>query len=560
MRALWVDLWRRRWFRWTFTPVASIALSWCCICLILNYVGERRWQQVKARLEAEGETLDYFSLLPASISDEQNFCAIEGLLGLRDPENEALRTEIERQAALITPQIKEAMPLPGLGQAATTNDQAFLQALSLWAEHLAQPGKRTRKVVPAAINGAPLPGLPGLPSAGSSPPSTPEASQPATVAVTWKEARLLLEKHAPLLPLLTQATRQRRKAEYLPRPTRENLPELLYSKPLKHLQAGQGLGELCIFYSLVCMKAGDKAASLDAALVSLRLAQAANMDATLVGSLTCSNQQTSFIRVIKVYLRERFLEETDLALIQQDLQEMDPAAQHLLGLRAEMIWRANCIDYLYAHREQRWGTLRNLPMIGSSSVASGIAPAWVAVAPKGYFSLSKASGTAFFFDRAIAPIKQGGLEKAEARIGYVEDQLANISDWQRPDLFLTKMGFPPLAPLRRGVALGASWRLQAILACALERHYLRHRSYPASLEKLDAEFKAGASLLDVDGLPMHYVQSSDGRFQLWSPGLDGVDDGGKFGEEVVPGSPKSLTNTRYEGDWVWRYEPSVDKK
>ena len=88
------------------------------------------------------------------------------------------------------------------------------------------------------------------------------------------------------------------------------------------------------------------------------------------------------------------------------------------------------------------------------------------------------------------------------------------------------------------------------IACALERHWLRHRAYPEKLDALVPEFLDRIPHDIFDGQPMRYRREGEQGFVLWSVGFDGKDDnagplhfagnqGGSVGEEL--------------GDLVWRY-------
>jgi hypothetical protein len=92
----------------------------------------------------------------------------------------------------------------------------------------------------------------------------------------------------------------------------------------------------------------------------------------------------------------------------------------------------------------------------------------------------------------------------------------------------------------------------AIVACALERYHLAHGEYPETLAVLAPEYLKTIPPDVVDGQPLHYRRTREGRFILYSVGWDGKDDGGVIhlgesshwvGNQWVP----------YPNDWVWRY-------
>jgi hypothetical protein len=82
----------------------------------------------------------------------------------------------------------------------------------------------------------------------------------------------------------------------------------------------------------------------------------------------------------------------------------------------------------------------------------------------------------------------------------------------------------------------------ATIACALERYRLGHGSYPESLTELVPAFLDKVPLDVVDGQPLRYRRTDNGRFTLYSIGLDGKDDGGK---------PVGHKKTDSAGDWTW---------
>jgi hypothetical protein len=87
----------------------------------------------------------------------------------------------------------------------------------------------------------------------------------------------------------------------------------------------------------------------------------------------------------------------------------------------------------------------------------------------------------------------------------------------------------------------------ARVACALERFRLANGNYPESLDPLAPQFIAQVPHDVINGQPLHYRRTDDGRFVLYSVGWDEKDDGGQ------PAFTKSGSVDRNNGDWVWRY-------
>ena len=88
---------------------------------------------------------------------------------------------------------------------------------------------------------------------------------------------------------------------------------------------------------------------------------------------------------------------------------------------------------------------------------------------------------------------------------------------------------------------------EAITACALERFFLDHQAYPDKLDELVPGYLAHVPTDVIDGAPLRYHPTPDGRYQLYGVGWNGRDDGGKVAWN------KSNTLDPVEGDWVWQY-------
>ena len=87
----------------------------------------------------------------------------------------------------------------------------------------------------------------------------------------------------------------------------------------------------------------------------------------------------------------------------------------------------------------------------------------------------------------------------------------------------------------------------ARVACALERFRLAQGNYPATLATLEPEFITQLPHDILNGQPLHYRRTNDGKFVLYAVGWNEKDDGG----QVV--LTKSGRVDRENGDWVWKY-------
>lgn len=104
------------------------------------------------------------------------------------------------------------------------------------------------------------------------------------------------------------------------------------------------------------------------------------------------------------------------------------------------------------------------------------------------------------------------------------------------------------------VAHHESIRRLTITAIALERHRLRHGSYPESLAALVPDVLHEVPVDFQDAKPLRYRREANGEFLLWSVGKNGVDDGGNGNPTGVPPG----TRPKPPLDIVWPQPASAE--
>jgi hypothetical protein len=132
------------------------------------------------------------------------------------------------------------------------------------------------------------------------------------------------------------------------------------------------------------------------------------------------------------------------------------------------------------------------------------------------------------------------LRQAQAAI---QSQMKHYSYYK----LQAQMVFPAVAASVNKYAMIQSWLDLARVACALERYHLAQGNYPEALDALAPQFIAQLPHDLINGQPLHYRLTNDGKLILYSVGSDEKDDGGKifFNEKGVV--------DRKKGDWVWQY-------
>jgi len=126
------------------------------------------------------------------------------------------------------------------------------------------------------------------------------------------------------------------------------------------------------------------------------------------------------------------------------------------------------------------------------------------------------------------------------RLREFSRRLHEIVKHPRPYTFLSAIATPNYEKAIVTTAYYQSLADMATVACALERHRLKHGQLPESLEQLTQEFVKRLPRDVVGSKPLNYRRKPSGSFTLYSIGWNERDDGGVGGSEA-----HSI------GDWLW---------
>ncbi|HUA66319.1 MAG TPA: hypothetical protein VME24_10750, partial [Alphaproteobacteria bacterium] len=124
----------------------------------------------------------------------------------------------------------------------------------------------------------------------------------------------------------------------------------------------------------------------------------------------------------------------------------------------------------------------------------------------------------------------------------IETQMKHFSPYKIEALTTAQV----LMPSARKFAIAQTDVDLAQVACALERYRLAHGQYPETLDALAPQFIESLPHDVINGQPLHYRRTPDGKFLLYSVGWNETDDGGK------PAFTKNGNVDYLNGDWVWK--------
>ncbi len=525
-----------RFFLWTsLTLVTLIVLLY----VWTNWSGTRRWAAAKAMIEAQGETLDFRKLLPATPPDAQNLLALEPLRGIAavvDGEEAKGEPGARRKALEVlkwNSTTAKAPPAQGLSLGKATD---FLE----WEKYL-----REAKVI-----------------------DLPADSQPGAGNML-----AALDARFPLLKQLADEAPKRPQAMFTPGLREREMPGMLMAMRVPHYSVAQNLGRMLGLRARTAVAAGNSAEAAHSIQAAVRLAQGCRREPMLIGYLVAQGVELMALEPLWLGLRTHLFTGDDLRLLQDLLSVDDTQAALLQSMRGELAAGLDAVEQL---RVSAAGKRAASPKQASADAdvkdavrailsGSDSAPAPVresaarrtlllAMLPGGLFDHWKSALVEVELRSLLAPLKEGGLMQAIHAAGEAEQELKqNANLLRHPDRLMVKFVVPAVTPVITNALLGAARWKQAHTALALELFFAKQSRYPARLEELVPEFLPAVPLDPCDGKPLRYANPAPDRFSLWSVGVDGVDNGGKV---TVEGNGNAKLNKReYQGDWTWQHEP-----
>ena len=469
-----------------------------------DWRAKHAWQAYRRAAEACGERLDLAGVIPRPEPDDQNFFAApavaEALKADRNDSNSVnrLRFEFERGDSAIWP------TNGGYWQEGRLTDlrqwQTYFRTFNATAE-----GK---------TNGF------------------PQAAQPQTPAA---DILLALSSFNPALEELRRASK--RPGARLPLKYElgfEDAGELL-----PWLATEKRWGQFLQLRTLAELDAGQGEAALKDVQLSMRLMDGLRNQPLLISHLVRVALQAIALQPIYEGLALHRWNDAQLAELEAVLAEQDFLADFKSAMRGE---RTCAIQEFETER-----LTREMRAVGGEVGHEEIVTNSLRWMPSAYFYQNELA-FARLYDQVVLPLvdlTNRTVSVAAYRTSEA-DYKAHLKHYS-PYSAQAWMAFPSLAKCVLRFAIAQADVDLARVACALERYRLAHGEYPATLEALAPQCIEKLPHDIINGQPLHYRRTEDGKFVLYSIGWNEKDDGGTVA--LTKGGRVDLEN----GDWVWKY-------
>ncbi len=490
-----------RLLRWGLISLAVLVTLAALLVTEENWRGKRAWENFKREAAARGERLDIASVTPPAVPDDQNFfCApivAEALAHSGGADSDSFGQPAYRMNFKIYRGGSELWP--------TNWDMGAWQ--SYFRNFNTTPEGRT--------NGFPVPAQPGAPAAdvllGLS--GFDSALEELRAAAARPAARLPIRYEdgfnaaSTLFPWLAAT---KRCGQFL---------KLRIQAELEAGQTDQALADVKLFLRVT------DASSYERFLISelVRMAMLAILQDTIHQSIT--QHQWS---------------DAQLAELEGELAKKDVLADYVRAMEGEKIFAIDEFEKQRLTREMK--NVVDGPH-GNEIITNSLR--WM---PAAFFNQNQLAFARLhrefitpqvdLTNRVVSP---GVTRQAEAAM-----QTRIHRRLHSPYEVQALMVFPAIsAAVIKFTKLQTQLDLTRV-ACALERFHLANGNYPESLDALALKFIGKLPHDLINGQPLHFRRTDDGKFLLYSVGWNETDDGG----QVVLG--KNGVVEREKGDWVWK--------
>ena len=361
---------------------------------------------------------------------------------------------------------------------------------------------------------------------------------------------MLFRSHDAVFQELT-AGLNRPKAQWTPEWKTRELPPNLFAIALPHYTSLLHLNQTLNLRAITAARTGEVAKAHESALIIARINQANFNEPCLIGLLVGVTGAKYLCNTTWELCEAQSGTVEDFTRLESTILSLDLHHAALRASRSEMASAANMLQYLKGARADMLALL-TINGEGTNNAGGNLL---MRMTPSGFFDESGAVLVDREFRYLIKPLRDKGWMAMMQSSQEWENELVemNKSRWMHPTYIMTSL----IAPATKNIVSRCIYTQvlldQAVIACALERHRIKHGSYPDSLDAVKLATGKPLPLDVMNGKPMGYRKTADGRYALWAVGFGGEDGGGKRTlDEKHPENTK-FSDTKYVGDWVWDF-------
>jgi tetratricopeptide (TPR) repeat protein len=483
-----------------------------------DWRGWHAWNKFKHTWEAKGERFDRTSAIPPAVPDDQNF-ALTPIVA------SSYNSMLDKNGHEIVP--RNTNVVNRLKMAVAHNDDTVKDGVGNWQKSTMSDLKVWQQYYRAQA---------------AKTNDFPVASQPQSPAA---DVLLALSKYDSAI----EEVRQAGKLPYSRFPV-EYDKEDPWAILLPHLAALKRCSQVLQLRAIAELQNGQSEKAMEDVKLSLRLTDSIRTEPFLISHLVRIAIVNIALQPVWEGLAEHKWSDAQLVELDRELARLDFLTDYKLPMHSELVF-AQCVtfDRLRRHPEQLYNMFSDLShMSGENTYSPPVPPRILCrLIPSGWLYQNQL--------RCARPMMELCLPLADVNRGIISPTAARQADavieadtkHPNPYNIAEKIFLPALGAATKKFAQGQESADLARVACALECYRLAHGEYPESLDVLAPQFIAKLPHDIINGQPLNYRRTADGRFVLYSIGWNEKDDDGEVGLNKDGGVDRDI------GDWVWRY-------
>jgi hypothetical protein len=503
--------WRWRILRWGLIGVAVLLTLLAVAITEENWRGKRNWENYKRQSAAQGDPIDGIAYSTNQIPDDKNFAKAPIFAGLSTMKWNEQNLDWERA---------NPNEIDPLNISAERSDNTWVKN-----EHNGdwRLGKfRDLKAWQEYYRNTPRPLAEEFPIA-------PHAQTPAA------DVLLALSRYNPAIEQMRLAANR----PYSRFASDDYTDVKTMSLLLIYLREIKSFSSVVQLRVLAELANGQTTQAVEDIQLLLRLTRALRQEPFLISHLVSLANLSLVLQPIYEGLARGQWSDAQLAELEKGLAAQDCLADFQKAMRDE---RAYAIET--TENERRTGEYRSLEYVSGTNVMH---VASLRLMPSAFFYQSELAYARVCQDFCLPLVDLKTRMASPGNARRIETEADEQKKHFNPYKVLALMNYPSISHSVENFARNQSYDDLAEVACALERYHLAHGVYPETLDLLVPQFIDPLPHDVIDGQPLRYHRTDDGKFMLYSIGWNEKDDGGK----VV--STKSGAVEPKKGDWVWCY-------